>query len=321
MYNPKNVKKFDITRGEKVVHGQFAGLENIFNKFVPHLESYLFDEFTLPFEVDYEMDANMKFRDHLNSIPEPSPIFLFQQDPLKGDCMMVFENRLVNLLLAKKTLIKEKKVKVNNSFQVKDKNYSVIKDFASHILGKLDFHWSKTYPVSYHLEKLVSYRIKAKIMNAFEPCVVIKMNFRYKGLSTYIQFCFSSIQLDPIRSVVARSNFLADEEFSEEYPENKGHFDQVLDETSYEVKGVLGAFQLSRKELLENFQTGKIFPIEQLEEDTAVIEVNDVPLLTGVMGAMEEHYSLQVSDTYEQMVEKKRKEQKKVFRQLQFPKG
>lgn len=319
MSPPINIKKYDLTRGEKIVHGPMAGLEIIFNRLALELESCLFDQFSIPFQIDFGVEQGIKFRDFQLSLEQPHPIFIFQLAPLKGDALLVIENRFANLFFQQKELRQNKKISVTNNFLVNNNNFTLLQDSVVNILLKLQKSWDTFGSVQLALKKLVSHRMKAKVINPFETCAIVTMKFCWKQFETKLRFCFSYIFLDPILKSVSRSDLLASEGKTEIYSDITEHFRQTLQDIPYDISGVLGKIRLSRNQLIEKMNSGAILPIRREKNDYSTVFINNVPLFSCTVGSIRDNYSVQLHKACEENIETNPSKEKK-FQKIQFKK-
>ncbi len=319
MITPANIQPYDITCGEKVQYGYYAALEVVFNQFLNELESYFFDEFNTSLEFSYDIITGLKFKKFLERLESPQPIFLFNLSPLIGDCLLTMENRSANLLLAREKLRENRKTAVNNQFILNNSHSNDIQVVIEQLLGRFCDCWEKILPVESKLKKLVSNKIKARILSPVEACVIVRINLRQNHFSTYLEFCFSDYQLDQVIKKFGSKLLLAGNGEARESETTKRYFTELLlSESHYLISGVLGELNISEKELLESFQNQTVIPIKSDIRNNAIVTINEKPLLSASVGMTNDQIALQVNGKYERkMVEEKIKQ--KSFSKIQFP--
>ncbi|MCP4294802.1 MAG: hypothetical protein GY786_04270 [Proteobacteria bacterium] len=320
MNQSEEITPYNITKGEKVYYGYYAALETIFRQFVSDLESYFFDEFNLSFGFTFEIQGGIKFKNFLNKLDKPKPIFWYEISPLKGDCLLILENRFANLLMSKPALNQSGRVAVNNRFQVNGDNYETLRNSVDSILEHFSNSWGIIVPAEKKLKKLVSHRFKAKVMNPLEACVVVSLQLVHKNFISHCKFCFSAYQLDSILKKYGKKTLLRGEGVFVQNRDVGEYFSHLIEEeASYELTGVLGEINLSRNELIKSYQEGSIIPLDNVLKNNAVVKINGVPLLSANTGMTLEKYSIQVNGRYESM-EGEIKKRQRPFAKLQFPK-
>ncbi|MFH2132677.1 MAG: FliM/FliN family flagellar motor switch protein [bacterium] len=321
MVTPVEIKPYDITGGEIVQYGYYAALEVVFNQFLNELETYFFDEFNTSLEFNYNISTGMKFKKYLERIQNPQPIFLFNLYPLVGECLLVMENRSVNLLLARDSLNQYRKLSVNNQFLLNADNSKQIQTIIDHLLSLFSDCWSNILPVKSHLKKLVSNKIKARVMSPVEACVIVKINIKQNHFSTYWEFCFSDYHLDQVIKKHGSKLLLhGNGEAMENQLTRKHYTELLLEESHYRLTAVLGELHISENDLLDSYHNQTVIPIRNDISNNVIVAVNETPLLSASAGTTNDCLALQINGKYEsKKVEEKAKH--KSFAKLEFPDG
>jgi flagellar motor switch protein FliM len=318
MRENQSITPYDITAGEKVSYGYYAALEGVFAKFINKLESFFYDEYKILFGFDFTIQTELKFGKYLKSLSKPIPLFIFGLSPLSNDCLLVADNRMVNLVLSRDTLYKEGRTAVDSSFSVDDSNFAQVKNCIEKVLSLFQSSWNSLYNVESQLKRLVSNTVKAKIMENSENCIRVRIGISQKRFKSYYEFCFSTSQLERVIEKHGRNALLGSRNFSPYDREIKQYFtDVVLKDSYYEVKGVLGSLNLSQKELIDSYRLKRIVPIHNEIEGNVVVKIGDQSVLSSIAGATNGHYSLQVNGKFEKKREEV-KRTKKPFTKLRF---
>ena len=321
MDDSQEVVAFDITQGEKVYYGYYAALETIFRQFISELESFFFDEFSISFEFDFKIQREIKFKKFLEKLNHPKPIFWYELSPLGGDCLLILENRFANLFLSKSDFSQLGKVVINNKFQINSGNYEILHTAVDSILQYFSDSWGVIVPAEKRLKKLVSHRLKAKIMNSLESCVVAQLQVKHKNFRSQCNFCFSAYQLDSIFKNYRKKTLLRGEGPFVQSRDVREHFSRLIEEEAlYKMTGVLGEINISRNALIKSFKKGSAIPLTNTLQNNAVVRINGVPLLSADLGTTAEHYSVQINGRFK-AVEKKVRRRQLPFAKLQFPKS
>ncbi len=316
----RSVKLYDITRGEKIKYGYYAALETVFRQYIDELESYFYDEYKLTFDFNYKIKTGLKFKEYLNSVVYPSPLFVFSLSPLIRDCLLKTDNRIINLILSREDLFKNGRAAIYNGFQIDSHNCHHVKNTVDSLLNLFQKSWAGIYSVETRLKKLISNRIKAKIMDTTESCVVVTLTMRQKKFKSVWEFCLSNYQLDRIIDKHGSRGLLASKDSILKTSKIKEHFTNVLLENSkYEIRGIIGHLDISHKELLKSYQNKKILPIRNELDNNVIVHMNGHPILSGDAGETNGRLSMQINGKYTSMKSDIR-QSKKSFSKLHFTK-
>ncbi len=315
----KTVKPYDITNGEKVTYGFYSALEVVFQQFIGKLESYFFDEFKLAFDFSVDLKTGIKFRNYFDTLDSPVPIFVFNLFPFTRDSLLKIDNGFINLILAKEELFEKGRIALGNGFSLENTNSSQVKTSIEQILELFQESWKNIYPVEYNLRKLVSNKIKAKVMDLTESCVVITLAMSQKSYRCEWEFCFSTYQLDRIIEKRGAQGLLAASSPQQQDQKIKEYLTRLLiQESEYEISGVLGSINLSSNQLFESLNNKTVIPIENNLKNRAVIKLNKIPILAADIGQTSDKISLKIKNSYESFKTETQKE-KKGFSAIQFP--
>ncbi len=296
----QSVKPYDITCGEKVKYGVYAALEIVFQQYINKLELFFFDEFKLAFDFDFKIKTGIRFNRYLESVKQPSPVFVFQLHPVVKDCLLVADNRIINLILAKNNLFKNGKADISNSFQVNTENSKKIKSTFKKFLDLFQDSWKSVHDVESQLKQLVTNRIKAKIMDPAESCIICSVTIKQKRFRSEWEFCFSNYQLDRIIEKHGTRALLSSHSYSPSNPKIKEVLSEILiQEMTYELKGILGQLEISPNDLIESFSGKKVIPLKNDINNNVTVMLSEHPILSAVAGETNEKLSLQVNGKYE----------------------
>ena len=318
MKGTESAIKFDITKGERIQYGYYAALESIVEQYIGKLEAFFFDDFGLSLRFEYQINNGKKFRDVHKEMPLYCPMFVFELSPLRGESLLVIDNKSANLLLSKMHLQRDGKITLKNRFTLDTSKRSAIEHQVKELLSRFESSWSNIFKVKCVLKKLVSHKIKAKVMSPLEACVSIQINAHYHDFKAEWVFYFSAYQLDSIMKTYRNKALLLGEGGDWEDKYIKEYLSGLLTGASeYEAKGVLGKLKISQKQLLESYQQGTVLPIVNPINTNVEIQLNNQPMLAGTLGATNEKIALQINGRYQVVVEEV-KMQGKPFQQIRF---
>ncbi len=316
----QSIKPYDITNGEKISYGYYSAMDVVFQKFMNKLEIFMYDEFNLTFSFDFKISSGKRFNHYLEELAQPSPIFVFSLNPLMRDSLFHTDNRFINLILAKEKLFKEGKVGLHNGFSLENNNSKEVKKVVGKIVKLFESCWSKVHQVECRLKSVVSNRIKAKVMDSTESCVNVSLQMKQNDFVSNWDFCFSTYQLDRIMEKRGAKGLLAASGLQNHDERIKQYFTNlVLEQSKYELKGILGSINLTSKDLLESYQKKSIIPIQSVVKNHAQIQLNNIPVLAADIGETDGQISLKIEDSYNNAATEVKKS-KKSFSKLTFGK-
>lgn len=318
MKGTDSITKFDITRGEHIQCGYYAALESVVEQFVRKLETHFFDEFGLSMHFEYQIKNGNKFRDMHEKMAEHSPIFVLGLSPLRGESLLVMDNKSANLLVSKQELQRDGKVTLKNHFTLDASKRTIIEHQVKELLTHFESSWSNIFKLKCVLKRLVSHKIKAKVMSPLEACVTLQIKAHYHDFEGDWCFYFSAYQLDSIMKTYRNKALLIGESGDWEDKHIKDYLSNLLlGSSEYEAKGVLGKLVISQEKLLKSYEDGIVLPIVSSINTNIEIQLNKESMLAGTLGDTNGIVALQVNGGYEAVVEEI-KLQGKPFQQTTF---
>lgn len=310
---------FDLSRGESITSGYYTPLEVVVKNYLSELESYFFDQFHISCLFDFRIDPAGKFQEYLGSIAQPTPIFVVNFSTLKEDALLVMDNPLANLFLEREELVRQGRAKVPKGFAVDLDNYPRLEEGVSQLVGLFAKSWSRLQDCNHRISKLVSHRIKAKIMAPGESCLKVKVGLSYKGFSSGFEFCFSAFGMDLFLKSYGRQALLMGER-SQPTPNLEPLRRRIEAEAEYQATAVLGELYLSKQDLESSLKTGMVLPVKSGLKDQIAVLVNGLPLLSGEPGESLGHQAVLVQGRIDE-VRQELKKQPKPFSKTRYPKG
>jgi flagellar motor switch protein FliM len=322
MTSERKIKPYDITNGERVSYGYYSALEVIFQQFINKLEVFIYDEFKLSFSFNYKISSGIRFNKYLESMNQPAPLFIFSLQPLVSDSIFRTDNRFINLILLKNTLIKEGKVTLDNSFSLENTNSKTVKAVMDQLFILFESSWAKVHRIECKLKRVVSNKIKAKVMDNTESCVVVSIEMKQNRFVSHWDFCFSTYLLDRIiEKRGAKGLLAASGHHRGQEKKVKEYFEKLLlEESRYQIDAVLGFINLSSKDLWDSYQNKTVIPIKNVVQGHAEVQLNKNPILAAEIGETAGQISLKVADSFSIMASVIKKS-KKSFSKLTFKKN
>jgi len=319
MTNLPEIEPYDITGGEKVQYGRYAALEVVFDQYISELESYFLDEYNVLFELDYSIQNGLKFKDYLKSLAYQIPIVAFELYPLKSECLLILDNRSTNLMLQKETIKSQQKTSIGKNPFADKSDSLALKNELEKLLIHFDDSWKNILKVKSKLNSLVFNKIKAKVMDETEACIVVRIFMKQKQYKAVWEFCFSAYQLDRIIEKFGSRVLLAGNNKTNRNPLIKEYLTKMLlKESTYDLTAELGTLDISQKKLVDSFKKQEIIPIKSSIRHNITVNLNKSPMLSAQLGLTHDFLSLQINGKYEAIKESV-KEDIKPFSAIRFP--
>ena len=98
-YDPTEVIPFDLTAQDRIIRGRMPTLEIIHDRFVRMFRLSLSTALRKVVDISVRSTELIKFGEFIKTLPVPSSMNLFRMTLLRGNAIMVLENRLVFTLI------------------------------------------------------------------------------------------------------------------------------------------------------------------------------------------------------------------------------
>jgi flagellar motor switch protein FliM len=182
--------------------------------------------------------------------------------------------------------------------------------------------WAKVHRIECKLKRVVSNKIKAKVMDNTESCVVVSIEMKQNRFVSHWDFCFSTYLLDRIiEKRGAKGLLAASGHHRGQEKKVKEYFEKLLlEESRYQIDAVLGFINLSSKDLWDSYQNKTVIPIKNVVQGHAEVQLNKNPILAAEIGETAGQISLKVADSFSTMASVIKKS-KKSFSKLTFKKN
>ena len=291
------IEAYDMTTAN-IESGRFQWLDIIMRRWAYLLESTLFEKCGVLFEVSSLPVEWVSFEKVLGHIKVQQPIYIFSTEG-HGEGLLLLHNKFVHACLTDNPT-KLLQDQPSNLPPLNEKNQARIHQILSHLLKDFEKSWDGVEPMPITLKRITTHPSRAKLMRPFEKCVVGKLLFRTHGFVSDIVVCFPYLTLDSLLQKLTRRRVYPPESLDHYYSELKEHFQQLLTDTEYTIHAQLGTIEVGPKAKITNLEVGQILPLHSKVGADLTVCVNGTSVLTGELGAAEDHYAVRVTGKFEE---------------------
>ncbi|MCZ6729065.1 MAG: FliM/FliN family flagellar motor switch protein [SAR324 cluster bacterium] len=303
------VEKYLFGEAERIRYGRFPVLDTVLYRWARKIEETLFEHFQIEMYAGSSVVEEMKFSAFYGSLMSPRPIYLFELEPLQGQGLFVLDNRFAQLCLNEGGS--------GELQQLGPENQQRLQKVVQQMMADLDESWASVLDVQTHLRKVTTYLFRARILNAFEPCLVAQIHLSGSEVSARLTWCFPRVMLEPVLETLGTRPVIPSLYANPAHAE-PGRAERFMQEMNYDLRINLGALDISRA--TAGLNVGSILPLSGGAGNEAVIKVNGTPLLVGNVGQIQGRYAVQVTGAYTEKPELPRKLEG-AFQSIEWPRA
>jgi flagellar motor switch protein FliM len=285
------VEPYHFANAERVRLGRFPVLDTLLYRWARRIEETLFERFHLELYAGASIVEEMKFSAFFAGLKRPRPIYFFGMEPFAGEGLFVLDNRFSNLCLGGKGTRGS-----DDSQRLAPHNHGRLQAVVQQMMADFDACWADVHPVKTHLNRISTYLFRARILNAYEPCLVAQIHLSGDNVSSRMIWCFPRVMLEPVLDKLSHvrvvPSLVADR--ARQQPRSA---DELLARSDYRLRVRMGTVDPRRGR--DGLQVGSVLPLDNPVGGDAMLEINGRPLLVGKMGELQGRYAVQVTGTYE----------------------
>jgi flagellar motor switch protein FliM len=268
-------------------------LDTVLYRWARGIEEGLFAELRLEAYVGASVVEEMRFTDFFRSLKRARPIYAFALHPFPGQGLLVLDNRFANLCLYGSVQGAGEREGGADRVRLTPENQERLQRVVQTMMERFDAAWADVHPVRTQLRKVTTYLFRARIFNAYEPCLVAQLHLSGEHLSARLLLCLPKFMLAPVLERLQQVHVvpsLAQHAAPLVPPE------RLLGPASYEVGASVGT--LSATLGPDRFRVGSVFPLTSPAGGEVLLDVNGTPLLVGEVGESNGRYAVRVTGTY-----------------------
>jgi flagellar motor switch protein FliM len=286
------VRKYDLTGQNRIVHGQMPTLEIISEKFAKLFSTTLLSMLRKVTTVNTLSVEMVEYGKFLKSIPLPASLHAFKMDPLKGSSFLVVESQVIFALVD---------IIFGGSgrpgFKAEGRNFTsiennLIKRVVLSALSDFEKVWETTAAlnVSYQRSEINPQFMQIAASN--DVVIIVKFEIDMGFSSGIMTFCIPYSVIEPIREIL-QGGYQADRlEVDKEWSNG---FTEGIRCTKVDLAVELGKAELSGREIVD-LKNGDVIPLDQYCSDSLGIYVGDVLKFKGQPGVYKGTQAVEISE-------------------------
>lgn len=274
------VTNYDFTSQERIIRGRMPTMEVVNEHFARAFRISLSMILRRTVDIQTNFVQMLKFGEFLRSLPLPSSFHIFKVDPLRGQCLMVVDSKLVFALV--ECFLGGS---ARTRFKIEGRDFTSIERRLIHKVVAMAFQdlekaWSPVHPVKMTLARVEINPMFVGIATPNDIMVISKFQVEMEQADGFISICMPYATIEPIKGKLY-SGFQSEQLESD----NRWSYriqEQVRD-MKVEVVVELAATVMRARDLL-NLAVGDIILFNKRVNDPLLGKVEDVPKLSGHAG-------------------------------------
>jgi len=284
-----SIKTYHFNDAERVRYGRFPVLDTIVYRWARRIEETLFDQLGVELYAGASVVEELRFSNFFASLKRPRPIYTFALEPMPGKGLLVLDNRFAHLCLNQGT------TKEKEALQLTPENQRRMQEVVQAMAADFDASWADVLNVHTRLQKLTTYLFRARILNAYEPCLVAQIHLSGPDASARLIWCFPRVMMESAMEKLVTASVVPTL-YQERAEYNRSDPSKLLEETHYGVKVSLGSVNLTHGG--KPFGVGSVLPIMNDVGGNAVLHVNEVPMFVGSIGEVQGRMAVKIAGPY-----------------------
>jgi len=281
---------YDFRRQEQMLRGRMPTFGVVNERFATSFRSNLSAMVRKTVDVESEPVDMVKFEDFRLSLPVPTSLHIFRIEPLVGQCLVVFDGRLVFSLIecyfgGKGT--EHVKIEGRDFTPIET---AMIKKVVGVCLDELASAWERVFTVkTTYVRSEVNPEFAAIVLPG-DSVVVVRFNVDIEGIGGVMSLCIPYSTIEPIRD-----RFYGGPQNDQLIlnPEWTKRLQRRVRETTVDLVVELGKAQITTEKLL-GVKVGDVIQLERFVSESLVGKVQGVPKLIGRPGIAKKNRALKI---------------------------
>ncbi len=286
------VTAYDFASQERIIRGRMPTMEVINEHFARAFRISL--SMTLRRTVDIQTNfvQMLKFGEFLRSLPLPSSFNIYKMDPLRGQCLLVVDSKLV-FALVECFLGGSGRAR----FKIEGRDFTsierrLIQKVVIMAFQDLEKAWVPVHPVKMHFVRVEINPMFVGIATPNDIMVISKFQVEMEQAEGFVTVCMPYATIEPIKSKLY-SGFQS--ELLEQDNRWTSRIQEQVRDMEVEVVVELASTRLAARELL-NLATGDIIFFNKKVNDSLVGKVEGIPKFTGHAGQIHNAKAFKVEE-------------------------
>jgi flagellar motor switch protein FliM len=281
---------YDFTSQERIIRGRMPTLEVINEHFARAFRVSLSMQLRRTVDIQTSFVHVIKFGEFLRSTPLPTSFHIYKMEPLRGQCVMVVDSKLV-FALVECFLGGTAKTR----YKIEGRDFTTIERRLIHkvvlmAFADLDKSWLPVHPVKFAHQRTEINPMFVGVATPNDIVVISKFQVELDQSDGYITLCMPYATIEPIKGKLY-SGFQSEQ--LEKDTLWSGRIKEQLQDLEIDVVVELGKAILTAQELLQ-LKAGDVLMTEKKVTDPLVCRVEGVPKITGFAGLTKESKAFQV---------------------------
>jgi flagellar motor switch protein FliM len=286
----EGVITYDFTSQERIIRGRMPTMEVINEHFARAFRISLSMILRRTVDIQTSFVQMVKFGEFLRSLPLPSSFHIFKMDPLRGQCLLVVDSKLV-FTLVECFLGGNARLR----FKIEGRDFTsierrLINKVVLMAFQDLEKAWAPVHPVKMQMARVEINPMFVGIATPNDIMVISKFQVEMEQSDGFITLCFPYATIEPIKGKLYSG-------FQSEQLETDGLWtsriqDQLRDIT-VNLAVELGVATMTTKEVL-NLAVGDVIVFEKRVSEPLLGRVEGIPKFLGFAGHLRNVKAFQV---------------------------
>lgn len=291
------VASYDITSQERIVRGRMPTLEMINERFARYTRISLFNMLRRTADVSSGGLQVMKFGEYVHTLYVPTSLNLVKFRPLRSTALFILDAKLVFKLVDNFFGGDGRHAKIEGR-EFTPTEIRIVQLMLEQVFVDLTEAWAPVLQLELEYISSEVNPAMANIVSPSEVVVVSTFHIELDGGGGELHITLPYSMIEPVRE-------LLDAGVQSDVDEKDERWGKSLEQDVKDIDVNLTVNVASRKislgEVLK-FKVGDVIPVDMPE--FVMVRANDVPTFKGKLGVSNEHYSVQMEESFKTKVTK-----------------
>lgn len=284
------VTAYDFTSQERIIRGRMPTMEVINEHFARAFRISLSMILRRTVDIQTNFVQMLKFGEFLRSLPLPSSFNIYKMEPLRGQCLLVVDSKLVFALV--ECFLGGS---ARTRFKIEGRDFTsierrLIQKVVVMAFQDLEKAWAPVHPVKMHLVRVEINPMFVGIATPNDIMVISKFQVEMEQTEGFITLCMPYATVEPIKGKLY-SGFQSEQ--LEQDNRWTSRIQEQIRDMEVEVVVELASTMMQAKDLL-NLSAGDIILFNKRVNDSLLVKVEGIPKFTGHAGQIHNAKALKV---------------------------
>ncbi len=287
---PEGVIPYDFTSQERIIRGRMPTMEVINEHFARAFRISLSMILRRTVDLQTNFVQMQKYGEVLRSLPMPCSFHIFRMEPLRGQCLLVVDSKLV-FTLVECFLGGNARVR----FKIEGRDFTtierrLIQKVVLMAFQDLEKAWQPVHPVKMHLVRVEINPMFVGVATPNDIMVVSRFQVEMEQTDGYLTVCIPYATIEPIKGRLY-SGFQSEQlEMDNRWTQR---IQEELKDMPVEVVVELASTTMRARDIL-NLAVGDIILFEKKITEPLVGKVAGIPKFTGFAGQLQKAKALKI---------------------------